>query len=409
MGPPSSGACHGHDHDEPARFPPRAGGLIVFLYAFLAYPALLWVAGQFTRTRRPQPQGSAAEDLPEVSISLPVFNEEGQVASLIRNLLDLEYPSHRRQILIISDASTDSTDEIVKGFASQGVELLRLEERGGKGIGENAAIPLLRGEIVVNTDASIRFPSGTLKKLVSAFADPPWAWLRAGTLAWESEGWKETRATLGNPGMWATRWPSGPSRPRCLGSWALRGCCYAIRRELHAIEVPGHLSRDFAAALNTWERGYRPISVPEAICWVPRTSSIRSEYHRKVRTITRGMETLRFKKSLLNPLRFPVAAWMLLSHKIFRWALPWAAMLALLGLAVLAFSYPWAAGILALSTLFLALGWAGWAADGKRPVPRLLSIPAFVMVGNLAAAMAFLRFLRGVQVPIWEPTRRRGT
>jgi cellulose synthase/poly-beta-1,6-N-acetylglucosamine synthase-like glycosyltransferase len=376
----------------------------LFLYAYLVYPAALWIVGRCTRATH---TGSGEPDeWPPVSITVPVFNEEHQVAALIRNLLDLDYPPDRRQILIVSDASSDRTDTIVEGFATEGVELLRMEERGGKSKAENAALPHLRGEIIVNTDASIRFPPGSLKELVSAFTDPTVGLASGRDVSVGARRADGGEGNFGESGYVGYEMAIRSLETRVSGIVGASGCYYGIRRDLHSTEIPVSLSRDFAAALNTWEGGYRPVSVPEALCWVPRATSLRREYRRKVRTITRGMDTLRFKRALLNPLRFPIPAWMLLSHKICRWTLPWAGMLALAGVAVLAISYTWAASILALSALFLLLAWIGWLSDGRFSVPKVLSIPAFVLVGNLAAAHAFICFVRGVRIPIWEPTRR---
>src|SRR5690606_27074054 len=141
-------------------------------YTYVGYPLLLWLLSR----RPPRPTGPVQSALsaewPSISISVPVYNEEAQIRGLIESLLALDYPADRRQILIVSDASTDRTDEIVREYAGRGVELFRVPARGGKTAAENAAAPRLRGEIVVNTDASIRILPGSLKPLIASFADP---------------------------------------------------------------------------------------------------------------------------------------------------------------------------------------------------------------------------------------------
>jgi hypothetical protein len=118
------------------------------------------------------------------------------------------------------------------------------------------------------------------------------------------------------------------------------------------------------------------------------------------------METLAFKKALLNPFRAPLYSWMLISHKVCRWAIPWAAALSFLAVGVLSLTYLWARVLFGLSVGFLLLAWIGWARSGKKRIGKIFSIPAFVVAGNLAAAHAFIRFLRGDRNPVWEPTRR---
>lgn len=407
-GSPSSNRIPGADTImnliEPVAFTLVLGATVLFVYAYLAYPAALWVLGRFIKVA--PVETSEPDEWPSVSITVPVFNEEHQVAGLVENLLGLDYPPERRQILIVSDASSDRTDEIVRGYGDQGVELLRLEERGGKTRAENLALPCLRGEIIVNTDATIRFPPESLKRLVSAFSDPAVGLASGRDLSVPAapDGGKESN--LGESGYVDYEMAIRDLETGISGIVGASGCYYGIRRRLHTTMVPESLSRDFAAALHTTEEGYRAISVPNAICWVPRTSSLRREYLRKVRTITRGMETLHFKRALLNPVRFGIPAWMLLSHKICRWALPWASILAVLGLLVLSFSHRWAAYLLVLFLFFLVLAGLAWVFADRKALPKLLSIPAFLVVGNVAAAHAFLRFLHGDRSPIWEPTRR---
>src|SRR5581483_2110910 len=174
------------------------------------------------------------------------------------------------------------------------------------------------------------------------------------------------------------------------------GCFYAARAPLHREAVPEALSRDFAAALIARERGYRAVSVADAVCFVPRTASLVQEYRRKVRTMVRGMGTLRYKRRLLNPFRYGLFAWMLWSHKVCRWLVPWALLAALGVLAAAAATSPAARWVGA------AFG-AGAAAGGA---PAVVQLVAFALAGNLAALHAGLKAVRGELAPVWEPTRR---
>ena len=369
-------------------------------YTYLGYPLLLKL---FTLGRGRGHRKKEATSWPPVSITVPAFNEEHQIRDTLESLLALEYPEEKKQILIVSDASTDGTDDIVRSFEDRGVELVRQPERRGKTAAENAVAPLLRGEIVVNTDASIRIHPGSLKELVAPFADPQVGLTSGRDVSVGKEGGEANQGEAGYVGyeMWIR-----DLETRLGGIVGASGCCYAIRRELHGIPLPEGLSRDFAAALNTRERGFRPISITAATCVVPRGRSLRKEYPRKVRTITRGMQTLLFKRALLNPLRFGLYSWMLASHKVCRWLLPWAGVLALLALAVLSFQQTWALVLFGLALLVMALGAGAWAFGGHRALPRLLAVPAFLLMANVAVLHATIRTLRGRSDAVWDPTRR---
>ncbi len=375
-----------------------AGAALLLLYTYVGYPLLLrWAAPA------PPPPARLPDELPSVSICVPAYNEEAQIRGAIESLLALDYPAEKRQIIIVSDASSDRTDEIVASYAPRGVELLRLPRRSGKTAAENAAAALLRGEIVVNTDASIRIRPGALRHLVAPFRDPEVGVTSGRDL---SVAAVEADSNRGESGYVGYEMGIRALETRMGGIVGASGCLYAIRPHLHRKPIPDHLSRDFASALTAREHGYRSVSVDEAICLVPRTVSLRREYARKVRTMTRGMETLVFKRHLMNPLRHGRFAWMLISHKVCRWAVPWAGVGAVAGLAILADEQLWARAALAAGAAVCAVATAGWLWPNDWKMPRILALPAFALAGNVAALHSLLRAIHGSDNPAWEPTRR---
>jgi hypothetical protein len=127
-----------------------------------------------------------------------------------------------------------------------------------------------------------------------------------------------------------------------------------------------------------------------------------------VRTIARGMQTLRYKKALLNPFRYGAFAWKLFSHKVCRWLLPWAMLLGLAATGALSLAAVWARWALALAVGSAVLGAAGWLWPEGRRLPRPISLPAFLVAGNLAVIHAAFKAMSRVGTPTWEPTRRQG-
>ncbi|NNL30831.1 MAG: glycosyltransferase family 2 protein [Gemmatimonadetes bacterium] len=377
-----------------------AASVLLFAYTYFGYPAILHLIG---RHGVDLPSPGTGWEWPTVSISVPAYNEEAQIEELIKSLLALDYPKDRLQILIVSDASEDGTDDIVRKYANQGIQLLRLEGRGGKTKAENAAAEHLTGEIVVNTDASIRIRPDALKPLIAVFSDPDIGCASGRDV---SVGSDEETANVGESGYVGYEMGVRDLETRVLGIVGASGCFYAIRSHLHRLPLPESLSRDFAAALHTREHGYRPVSVNDAVCYVPRTTSLRKEYRRKVRTISRGMRTLWHKRALMNPSRHGLFSWMLVSHKVCRWALPWAALAAALAVAALVPAHPMAGVPVVLGGIVFALAAIGWWRAEDDSVPKIYSIPAFLVAGNLAAMHAFLRAAVGVKDALWEPTRR---
>jgi len=385
-----------------------AVGFGVAAYAYFGYPALLELLSLARRATVPAgpPPAGGGDAWPSISVTIPAYNEERAIAATLDAVLATDYPAARRQILVVSDGSTDRTDEIVRGYAGRGVELLRMPVRGGKIAAENAARAHLRGDVVVNTDASVRIGPGALKPLVAWFADPT-VGVASGRDV--SVARLDRDLNVGESGYVGYEMWVRDLETRCGSIVGASGCFYAIRKPLHVTDFPPALSRDFACALIAREHGYRAVSVREAVCFVPRIHSLHGEYRRKVRTLVRGLQTLWYKRALLNPLRYGAFAWMLASHKLVRWLAPWALVAAAAGWLLLAAawrSWPMVA-LLAAPLALAAAGW--WWPEGRSEgggAPRLVSVPAYVVSGVVAALDAWIRAVRGESNAIWEPTKR---
>ena len=383
----------------------------IFLYAYIGYPLLLWIMTRAGASGARDVDGdgeSGAESddpaaWPFITITVPAHNEEQRIRTTVESLLAIDYPASRRQILIASDASSDGTDAIVGEFADRGVELLRVEPRGGKTNAENHAAAAIRGEIVVNTDASIRVLPHSVKALVRAFRDPSVGVASGRDLSTGDEALEDNRGESGYVGyeMWVR------SLETRLGSIVgASGCCYAARVAIQRVPLPGDLARDFASALIARQMGLRAVSVSEATCMVPRTASLRAEMRRKMRTMAQGLETLWYFRSLMNPLRHAGFALMLISHKLCRWLVYLTVPTALVGLAVLGMRAPAAFGVLALITLGWLIGIVALRWPAARRVPLPIALAGFVVVSNTAGMLAWLRVLRRQRMAAWEPTRR---
>jgi cellulose synthase/poly-beta-1,6-N-acetylglucosamine synthase-like glycosyltransferase len=376
----------------------------LFLYAYLLYPVLLRLARP--RAKIDSAPVDAMVEWPSITISVPAYNAERSLARTLDHLLAADYPADKRQIIVTSDGSTDRTEEIARGYADRGVELLRVP-RGGKALAENAASRLVRGAIVVNTDATIVVPPHTIKTLVRHYADPRIGLVsgRDATVPSDADPARTTRGEAGYSGyeMWVR------SLEARLGFIAgATGSIYSCRREIFQVPISPYASRDFASAMIATQLGYRSIADDDAFAYVGHAPSLLAEYRRKARTMVLGLDTLWDYRAMLDPVRHGWFALMLLSHKLCRWTVYLLAPFAAVGVVLLAARW-WPLWMLIGAGVLVAM--LGWLAI-NRPSPKRTSaafvLPGYAVATGWAALVAWLRFFRGVHSTVWEPTKRAG-
>jgi cellulose synthase/poly-beta-1,6-N-acetylglucosamine synthase-like glycosyltransferase len=376
-----------------------AAPVVIALYAYVVYPLLLLILARL-RPRRIDTRRGAP--WPTVTITVPVYNAAARIRVTLEHILRLDYPREQLQVLVISDASTDETDDLVRAFAGRGVELLRLPRRIGKTAAENAALRLARGEIIVNIDASILVPPDSLKPLVRVFDDPTIGVASGRDVSVGDTGQSATGAESSYTGyeMWIR-----DLETRAGSIVGASGCFYAIRRCVHAKELPLGLSWDFASPLVARKQGYRSVSVPAALCIVPRTAEIRTEMSRKVRTMARGLRTLFYLRSLMNPMRYGSFALMLISHKLLRWVPYLLAPVAFAALGFLAMQSVAARVVLGVVVAGLLVGTLGIYRRASTPSTPV-ALAGFVVAVFSAGLLAWWEALSQTQLATWDPTPR---
>ena len=382
----------------------------VMAYAYVGYPAALAAAlaarGRLRGDRRPAAArvDDEGREWPTVAVVVVCYNEARAIRQTLERLLALDYPADRREILVVSDGSTDATNAIVGEYAGRGVRLVACPDRRGKSAAENAARHWVNAEIVVNVDATISVPSGSLKALVRAFDDPAVGVASGRDVSEGSLAADSNRAESGYVGyeMWVR------SLETRLGSIVgASGCFYALRRSFYADwEAEDLSSRDFASVLVARRSGYRSVSVDDAVCVVPRAPALNAEFRRKTRTMAMGLLTLWYYREFMNPLRHGAFAFMLLSHKLCRWLASLFLPIALLALAAESLRSPWALAALIGLAAVTGFGTAAMAWPRGKRAPAPFALCGYVLAANVAGALAWKRALVGPLAPTWEPTRR---
>lgn len=367
--------------------------LVAIGYAYFGYPLLLKLADAVAPW--PVHRGDVAWT-PRVTVLVPAYNEAGVIGGKLDNLLGLDYPRDRLQIVVVSDGSTDGTNALLKEAARDDrLTAVLLPERRGKANALNQGLLRATGDIVVFSDSSIMLDPQALRAIVRPFADP-----EVGCVSGEDhipEG--------GGEGMYGRYELFLRNRESAIGSIVgASGSFYAQRRQLCEPFVDG-LAPDFLSVLNTVEAGYRAVTEPAAFGFMTAVKHPGDEFRRKVRTLLRGITTLWVKRGLLNPFRYGRFAWVLFSHKVMRWLVPLFMLLALLANLALA-GHPFYAFMLVLQLAFYGLALLAWFQVSGLQDRIYGRVPLYFIAANLAVLFAWFKFLLGTRQELWEPSRR---
>lgn len=368
--------------------------LLGILHAYLGYPVSLYLLSiHHTLVVKNQ------SFYPRVTFIITAYNEEAQIENKIRNTLALQYLKEALEILVVSDGSTDGTNAIVQNFAPQGVKLLALETRAGKEHAQKRAIEIASGEVLVFSDvATFLEPSG-LEQIVSNFADSS-----IGCVSSEDRLQSKKDGSSGEDlyvkyEMWLRLLESKVSS--LVG---LSGSFFAARKEVFN-DFSGDMQSDFRTVLNSIKLGLRGVSDPEAIGYYIDVCEGSKEFHRKIRTIIRGLAVFFNNTEFLNPFVYGLFAYQYFCHKLLRWSVPFLLISLFISNVILAISSQMMFVVLILHILFYASAVTGWL---KPSLKRMIfvKIPCYFSIVNISILIAWIRYLRGERIVMWQPTTR---
>ncbi|UCG42853.1 MAG: glycosyltransferase [candidate division WOR-3 bacterium] len=295
-------------------------GLMV--YNWFGFPLLLLLV---TRLRRKEQELPPFQQLPTVTVAIAAWNEERHIADKIRNCLDFDYPADRLEVIVGTDAVTDRTNEIVRGFDDPRVKLYAVEERLGKSAVVNMLAVKAEGEIVLFTDADVRMARDALRLGVERFRDAGVGvvlplYRRVNAQGYSAEGlWdkyenklKELEGELGS----------------AVGAY---GWAMFVRRSSFGAIPPDTVLDDYAIAVGAFRRGYS--AVYEAGCVSEtRVETPAVEFSRKARNSRGSAQAFLRYSGVLLP-KYGVTAWVYFSHKYIRWFVPVLLVMMLVGSA----------------------------------------------------------------------------
>jgi len=377
--------------------------LFLIIYAYLLYPVVLfaaWVGSQIRRDlgylagrqeRRSRPLPAA--ELPALTMLVPAYNEEAHLLDKLANLSELDYPADKLQVIFISDASTDNTNQILSGAQQSNVEVIFLPERGGKPSALNQGVLRARHELLIFSDAATLFAPDALRTLVRHFSDPE---VGAVCGALQFRGSKESQQTEGV--YWGYESMLRLMESRLGATLTASGAIFALRRCCYAALAADTVIEDFVIPMNARRLGYRVLYDPEAVATEFAAASVSGEFRRRVRLAIGSF------RNLASFLRIPLPTFTrvaFLSHKVLRWMVPFLLIGVLLSNAFLYANGFYRAALIGQLLFYF------WAALGflfREPMQKIRYglVGYFLLLMNVAFLVGFFRFVFGKHQATWE-------
>jgi cellulose synthase/poly-beta-1,6-N-acetylglucosamine synthase-like glycosyltransferase len=338
---------------------------------------------------------------PMVTILITAYNEESAIREKLENTLKIDYPPEKLEILVASDGSTDRTEQIAGEFAR--VRVFRQEGRKGKTYTQNKAVELATGEIVLFSDATTDYQPNVLRELLPNFADSSVGCV-AGKLVYIDGS--SSNVGKGAKSYWNYESFLKESESRACSLIGASGCLYAVRRSAYREMYPEACS-DFLICTVVYQQGLRSVYEPNAVCFEETNSRTDKEMKMRVRVISQTFTDLWRNRSILNPLKGGFYAIELISHKLFRYSVPFFLVVALISTALLSRS-SWIYEIAFLGqAVFYLLAALGFVLERVGARIGVFAIPHYFVLANLASILGFYKFLRGERYATWEPIREK--
>ncbi|HET7220267.1 MAG TPA: glycosyltransferase family 2 protein [Vicinamibacterales bacterium] len=330
---------------------------VLTAYVYFGYPLLLAAWARLA----PKPVRRAAVT-PGVSIVIAARNEAAALDARLDNLLSLDYPQDRIQIIVVSDGSTDRTAQILASYGRR-VDAVLLPP-GGKANALNAGVAAAKHDILVFSDARQTFAPDALRALVAPLADPAVGGV-SGELMLDCEsGVSDSTIGDGVGAYW--KYEKWLRRQESLVGSTLgsTGAIHALRRDVWKPLPPETILDDVLAPMQAVLAGARVVFEGSARAYDRTSAEGAQEFQRKTRTLAGNYQILKLQPRLLVPFVNPV--WLqFVSHKLGRLVVPYALLILLLTSGVLASDSGFYGVVFGLQVIFYGLAFYGAVLDRR--------------------------------------------
>jgi cellulose synthase/poly-beta-1,6-N-acetylglucosamine synthase-like glycosyltransferase len=376
--------------------------VFLILYTYVIY---VWILSLLSYRKKENPVSYRHEDeVPRISVIMSVYNEENVIKKKLESIYFTSFPMDKFEVLVGSDCSTDNTDRICRIYCEnyENLKFFPFPVRQGKPSVVNQLALKATGELLVITDANVMLGYDTLFELTRHFRNGKVGLVDSNVMhhglnkegiSIQENAYKSREVKVKH--LESLNWGCmmGPS-----------GGCYAVRKGLFE-PVPGNfLADDFYISMKVLSKGKKAINSMKAVVMEDITNELFEEFRRKVRIAAGNFQNLvKFLPVLAHP--FTPRAFCFFSHKILRWIGPLLMITAVISSLFLADQTFFRFVIIAEAILFLLPVVDYLLKKIKIHVIILRFITHFLAM-NLALLVGLIRFIRGIETNIWQPTKR---
>lgn len=250
---------------------------VALIWFMLMYQFILTAAGYlYSRqaAREKKLLDKQPQELPSLSVLIPAHNEELVIGRTLQALFKSDYPMDKLEVIVLNDASTDQTAEILDGLTATYPSLRVIHIPAGEG-GRGKAAVLNRGitqaqhDLVAIYDADNQPEKGALRYLASQFQLNPSLGGALGKFRTLNRHKNRLTRFINIEGL-SFQWIVQAGRWKLLGIATLPGTNFIVRKKV-ITEVGGWdeeaLTEDAELSLRILEAGYRIKFVPYAVTW----------------------------------------------------------------------------------------------------------------------------------------------
>lgn len=380
--------------------------LFIIIYTFVGYGFVLFLLVKIKQFLMKPFVFKTDTELPTVTVLIAAYNEEDLIVEKIQNTLELDYPKDKIQVIFITDGSTDQTASRIKTFPE--VVLLHEDTRAGKMAAIKRAIPFIKGDVTVFTDANTFLNKQAILELVKHYQNS-----KVGAVAGEKRILVEEKADASSAGE-GFYWKYESKLKKWDYEWysnvGAAGELFSIRTALYQPVESDTIIDDHMIAMRIAEKGYIIAYEPGAYAMETASANTKEELKRKIRIAAGGIQSiLRLKKSA-NPFYYPMLTFQYISHRVLRWTItPFLLIVVLLLniLIVLNGAADLYKVLLAGQILFYLLSLAGLYFEGRNIRIKAFFVPYYFCLMNYAVLAGIIRYIKKNQSAAWEKSKRK--